>query len=251
VRPATREGLLLWVMHRFAEELGEHAILKGGMALRLLDSRRETNDLDYVFVPYSSKRKVLPLVERVLAGLADASVRVSVHSTMVRAEVLLDAAAVQIEASVSPACKSVPVATAALAGAVGMPSRIVRMMAPDAALAHKLAAWNERRLLRDLYDAYFLVARAGATPDLGVLRARLAHIRSRLPALRRTQRMTVAELCRALDLALAALDDRSLAQELGATLDPTELAGLALRIRVSLRGLLERLLAPPPASKDE
>jgi len=36
-RPANQEGLFLWVMHRFSEVFEEHAILKGGMALRLLD----------------------------------------------------------------------------------------------------------------------------------------------------------------------------------------------------------------------
>lgn len=51
-RPATREGLMVWVMHRFARALGEQAVIKGGMALRLLDSPRSTNDIDYVFVPY-------------------------------------------------------------------------------------------------------------------------------------------------------------------------------------------------------
>jgi len=36
-RPATRDGLFLWVMHRFAEIFENHAVLKGGMALRLVD----------------------------------------------------------------------------------------------------------------------------------------------------------------------------------------------------------------------
>ncbi len=74
-RPATADGLFLWVLHRFAEVFEEHAVLKG------------------------------------------------------------------------------------------QPSRVVRVMAPGAALAHKLAAWNERRLVRDLYDAWFLSARIGAKVD--------------------------------------------------------------------------------------
>lgn len=58
--------------------------------------------------------------------------------------------------------------------AQGQPSRIVRVMALDYALAHKLAAWNERRLLRDLYDGYFLAGRLGETPVREVLDQRLA-----------------------------------------------------------------------------
>ena len=41
-RPATRDGLFLWVMHRFAEVFENHAVLKGGMALRLVDCPRRT-----------------------------------------------------------------------------------------------------------------------------------------------------------------------------------------------------------------
>jgi len=58
----------------------------------------------------------------------------------------------------------------------GQPARIIRMMSASWALAHKLAAWNERRLLRDLYDCYFFVARLGELPDIGELRNRLAKI---------------------------------------------------------------------------
>jgi hypothetical protein len=54
-RPATVDGLFLWVMHRFAEVFEEHAVLKGGIALRLLDCPRSTTDIDYVFVPFRSK----------------------------------------------------------------------------------------------------------------------------------------------------------------------------------------------------
>ena len=28
-RPATRDGLFLWIMHRFAEVFEEHAVIKG------------------------------------------------------------------------------------------------------------------------------------------------------------------------------------------------------------------------------
>jgi hypothetical protein len=37
-RPATREGLLVWVLHRFAEEFGEQAILKGALCRNIARS---------------------------------------------------------------------------------------------------------------------------------------------------------------------------------------------------------------------
>ena len=48
---------------------------------------------------------------------------------------------------------------------LGQPSRVVRIMAGGHALAHKLALWNERRLIRDLYDCYFLSGRLGVADE--------------------------------------------------------------------------------------
>ena len=239
-RPATREGLLLWVLHRFAEEFGEHAVLKGGLVLRLFDSERLTNDIDFVFVPYTSKRDVLAEIRPVLAELADAIVEVTAHSTMVRASVTLDDATIDVEVSIATACRSTAIASAALANANGQPSQVVRIMEPSVALAHKLAAWNERRLVRDLYDVYFFVARMNVAADGDVLDQRLAEIRSRLPALRKKKRMTRHEFAIALRSELDGLDDGRVGAELAGLLRPSELAGLAHRIAASLRGMLER-----------
>jgi hypothetical protein len=131
-------------------------------------------------------------------------------------------------------------ATAALANAVGQPSQVVRIMEPSVALAHKLAAWNERRIVRDLYDAYFFVARMNITPDVDVLDRRLSEIRSRLPALRSRKKMTRPQFGEALHKALDDLDDAAVVGELGGLLGKTELTGLDRRIAVALRGMLER-----------
>ncbi|MEQ9501632.1 MAG: hypothetical protein RIT81_32475 [Deltaproteobacteria bacterium] len=39
----TRDELFLFVMHRFSEVFEQHAVPKGGMALRLLDSTRASD----------------------------------------------------------------------------------------------------------------------------------------------------------------------------------------------------------------
>ena len=240
-RPATRDGLFVWVMHRFAEVFEDHAVIKGGMALRLVDSPRLTTDIDYVFVPFASKKDIAARIREVLGEIDGADVQLDLHSKMLRAELRVDAASIQIEANVARACESVAMATGGFARSVGQPSRIVRIQSPAHALTHKLAAWNERRLWRDLYDAYFLAVRAGAKPDLAVLDQRLAKIESRLPALRRRRRMTRAEFAEEVRLAVAGLTDDDLERELAGVLPPEELAGLALRIRAALVRLVERL----------
>lgn len=244
-RPATRDGLFLWIMHRFAEVFEEHAVLKGGMALRLLDCPRQTVDIDYVFVPFSSKKPVADVVRRVLGEIEDAEVDIRLHSKMLRARLRVDEVAIVIEANVAEQCASIPVSTAGLARSVGRPAQVVRIMSPSTALAHKLAAWNERRLARDLYDCAFLVGQARVEPDLGVLDARLAKVESRLPALKGRRTMTHGELAAALGETVAQLSDAQLRQELAGLLPVEELAGLALRIRVAVTRLADHLVAPP------
>ena len=242
-RPATNESLFLWIMHRFAEAFDEHAVLKGGMALRLVDSPRGTTDIDYVFVPFRSKRDVPQDIERVLREIDGADVSVSLHSTMLRADVRIDDAAVQVkvEISVATACDSAAMATGGFATSLGQPSQVVRVMEWSTALAHKLAAWNERRLLLDLYDCYFLSARVGAEPEMEILQERLDNVRSRRPELKSLRRMSREELASALRDAAAAIDDRAIAAEMGPLLPETEMAGLEVRLRVAILRLADAL----------
>lgn len=239
-RPATADGLFLWVLHRFAEAFEEHAIVKGGLALRLFDCPRSTTDIDYVFVPYRSKNDVVGTLRAVLGELDGAAIRVHVHSKMIRADISVDGAAIRIEANVARECASLVVPTAGMALRQGQPSRLVRVMAPELALAHKLAAWNERRLLRDFYDIYYLTTRLGAQPDLATLRGRLRQIESRLPVLRNRRSMTLAELQAELMAAANALSEVAVRDELAPILPADELAGLVPRLRSAITRLVER-----------
>lgn len=194
-----------------------------------------------MFVPLRSKREVGDGVRNVLAQIEGAELDLRLHSKMLRAEMRVDDVAVVVEANVAPGCASIPVSTGALARSAGQPAQVVRIMNPPVALSHKLAAWNERRLLRDLYDSTFLATHAGVTPDFEVLDARLSNIESRLPGMKGRKNMTRAELAAALDEAVATLSDTAVQQELSGVLPADELAGLALCIRVAITRLTERL----------
>lgn len=235
------QGLFVWVLHRFAEVFEQHAVLKGGIALALYDCPRMTTDIDYVFVPFKSKHDVVDRLRQVLQEIDGAQVRVTVHSKMIRAELRVDSAAIQIEASVELDCPSSIMPTASLALAAGQPSRIVRVMRLEHALAHKIAAWNERRLLRDLFDVYFCVSRLGVWPDLDVLRRRLGHVESRLPLLSRRKSMSLPELAEALAGNARALHESDLANELAPILPADELACLVPRLRGGVLRLVEWL----------
>lgn len=238
----TRDELFVLVMHRLADAFAEHAILKGGLVLRLLESPRLTNDLDYVFVPYDSKTKARKEIEAALAAIAGVRITAEVSSRMVRFLVHASEADIQVEVHVADACESTSLPTAQLARAAGQPSRIVRVMRYDVALAHKLAAWNERRLPRDLYDVYFFVSRLNERPHMTTLDQRLSRIESRLPALKKHKRMTRAELAAAVQMAADVLTQSEVETSLSAILPPVELAGLAGRMKVALSKVADLLV---------
>lgn len=224
-------------MHRFSEVFEDKAIMKGGMVLRLLDCPRYTNDIDYVFAPFGTKKAVVKRITKVLNELEAAEIEVTLHSKMMRADVRIDDVTIQVEANVAMECNAIPMPTASLARPLGQPSQIIRIMSLDSALAHKLAAWNERRLSRDLYDAYFLQAHAGATIDFAVLDTRLAKTESRLPKLKSKRRMSRADFASQLREATQDLTDKDLEEELSGLLDATERTGLGVRIRIAAERL--------------
>ena len=54
-----QQELIARVLDLFAQKFDKRAILRGGMVLRILGSPRFTNDLDYLFVPYESKKDIV------------------------------------------------------------------------------------------------------------------------------------------------------------------------------------------------
>jgi hypothetical protein len=249
-RPATHDDLSLWVLHRFAEVFEEHAVLRGGIALRLLDCPRMTTDIDYVFVPFDSKLDIAPRIELILREIEGADVTVEQHSKMLRARLRVDGAAIQIEATAAREHPSRSLPTGSFARAQGQPSRLVRVETLERALANKLAAWNERRLLRDLFDVYYLAARLGAAPDIDALLARLANVDSRLPQLRRRRSMTLAAFLDALKAEITALGDDRLRDELAPVLPADELEGLVGRLRAGVMMVIDRLERAGGCSED-
>ena len=240
-RPPTTDALMLWVLEHFAEHFGKRCILKGGMALRLLDCPRHTNDIDFVLVPYHSKKEIAGDIQQILDTLIDAEVSLTLHSKMLRARVSLDGVVIVVEASVATEISSEAIATSSLAQIVGSPSQIVRIMAPSVAMANKLAAWNERRLLRDLYDVHFFMTHVGTSFDLPTLKARLNNIQSRLPKLRKRRKMSIYDFILELQTAGDKLPDEALRNELMGLIPEEEMVGLARKIRIAMSRIISTL----------
>ena len=75
-----QQRLLVEVLDLFALRFDKHAVLRGGMVLRILGCERLTNDLDYVFVPYRSKKDIAGDVLEALRSLAGVTISHTLNS---------------------------------------------------------------------------------------------------------------------------------------------------------------------------
>jgi len=231
------EELLAWVVNFFATEFGNHAIIRGGMALRLLNSPRYTNDIDYVFVPFTSKKEIRPLIEQKLSKVDGLVFNITLNSKVMNVNIHYLSQNCQIEINVENECQSLSMSSSPLASLYGMPARIVKILDLSTAFAHKIAAWNERELLRDLFDIYQYKAILRVEPNLKILQKRLANVRiypkakpaKNIKALREKLFLAANELC------------ENKMQELKPLLPEAELAGLHLRIAAAIRDIMHSI----------
>ena len=241
------ESLRVLIINQLGKKLGKHAILKGGMVLRLLDCPRYTNDLDYIFIPFKSKKEITPLIKEALKGLAGVEVCYRYHSTNVQFDVVLKNEfgifKTQIESNVADFCEAEWLTTGEFATQFQQAPQIIRVMRFDVMLAHKLMAWNERRLMRDLYDAYFICKNLNATPNLDVLRARLQdiHYAKRMYGKSLPKKMSLEEFWQLLAGELKTVTPTDLENELRDYLDHHQLLGLDKKITIVLTQMMDQL----------
>ena len=233
------DGLLLWLMGYFSEKFRNHAILKGGMVLRLLNCPRFTNDLDYLFVPYGSKKTIKPMLEQVLRDITDSSFNITMDSKCLRIIFNYNSMKVQIEATVAEKCDAEALSNSNLSQKYKMSPVLINVQKRDVALAHKIAAWNERNLYRDLFDIYYFIVVLGVKPNLEILKQRLKQVyRGRV---NKGVEMSLADLSRHLLEARENISVKTMKKELKPLLPGNELLGLDLKIRVAIEQLTHYL----------
>ena len=143
----------------------------------------------------------------------------------------------QIEINVEKGCPSIPMSSALLSASHGRPTRILRIMEPSVSFAHKIAAWTERELMRDLYDMYQYESIFRVKPQMDILKARLAKARSYANVIAaRDLNGLIGKMTERANR----LDEDSLT-ELRPILSNDELAGLTFRLRASILALCEKL----------
>jgi len=231
MRFESQEGLLAWLIGRFAQEFRHEAVLKGGMVLRLLDSPRSTNDADFVFVPRASRNDILAEVKVFLDGIEELKWKHRIDSRALRLQIWFGGQLAQVEITAAKECRSFPLSTGALAHAHGFAGGIVRVMDLSVALSNKLAAWNERRLWRDIHDLWFLHSVRRTAMDFTTLDGRLSHVESRRG---KPRTMTRQELASELRRCAAEMDVKDVVHELADTLPPDDLVGIDVRLATAM-----------------
>ena len=235
----TTEELMLFLINLFGEKFPQSAILKGGMTLRLLDSPRYTNDLDYVFIPYKSKKEIVERILKVLDDIDELTYTHNLNSKCLRFKVKYNNLLTQIEINVAQDCPSVSASTASMAINTGQLSRVIRIMDYSVSMAHKLAAWNERKLVRDLYDLYFYYVFLKILPDMSTLEERLKNIAT-TKYNKNPKVMDMTALLQKLRSALQALTTKDI-NELADSLPTENLPGLEMRLKANLLKLCDAI----------
>lgn len=227
-----QEALIACVLDLFAQQFPRRAVLRGGMVLRVLGSPRFTNDLDYLFYPCRSKKDIVEEVVSCLKLIEGARVSYSLNSKCLRVVVTVGDATVQVEAKVAMSVKTTMASTRLVSRAFSLPPRMVLVADHAVSLANKLAAWNERRLVRDLYDVWFFL-QMGVKPDADTLRDRLRKpVYSRL--VKPEKRFPGSSLDEFYDFIrehAGRLTDTNIAADLVDYLPANELPGLAMQFR--------------------
>ena len=229
------QRLLARVLDLFAQKFDKKAVLRGGMVLRVLGSPRLTNDLDYVFVPYKSKKDIVDEILTCLRSIDGAEIDYSLNSKCLRVVLTVDQTTIQIEAKVAMDVETSTASTRLFSLQFDLPPRIIRVVDTNVALANKMATWNERRLIRDIYDIWFLL-QMKATPDTDTLTKRLLK-----PEYSRLVKkadyfpgQTCLEFYDFMRDKAAELSDDDISNELSDYLVPKETEGLALLFRAAL-----------------
>jgi len=237
------EELLARIMGRLAERFKNQLILKGGMLLRLLNSPRSTQDIEYCWIRTKKRTLLANEIKQELEELEGIRVKdIRSNSRGVFLTVVEDAsdAVAKIEVSVISSTHRPPtaVSTSSVTNRYFLKAQVIAAMDLSEAMSHKIAAALERDLVRDLYDLAQLEPMT--TFDPGTLNDRLEKLEVGRSKPRSVSLEQAAEF---LSKRVKGLDEKTVRAELGSVLPPEQLPGLHLVIRASVLRIIQRMRA--------
>lgn len=238
-----REELLLRVMHLMSGHFKDSIVLEGGMLLRLLNSQRATQDVDYLLVSESSKKVLAQEIKKSLSKLDDVAikdVKLNSRGIFVGLEDKNDPSIKGfLEINVVPSLLKPPtsISTVALAGRYSMTGRIIASMEMSEAFAHKIAAALQRDSIRDLYDLTILEPICEI--DMKILGERLSDLSVKR---QKARKIDFAEAAEMLKKKADGLTQDKVERELGAWLPTNSLRGMDTIIRSTISRIAQMLV---------
>jgi predicted nucleotidyltransferase component of viral defense system len=237
------EELLVRILNHLAERMKDRLIVKGGMLLRLLESPRYTQDLDFVLLSKESKKV---LVKELISALEEIPGIEVTREDLNSRGIFIDVrdrdsgtrATLETNVVLGTRLPSEPMSTAKISSLYALSGRIIRVMAPAEAFSNKIAACLERGAGRDLYDLSLFEP---MTPfDVPTLEDRL----SRLEIDRaKSKKITRDEAALLLKRRLDDMSEKRLKEEIFPLIPPEHQAGLLLVIRASVSRIIQRMRA--------
>jgi predicted nucleotidyltransferase component of viral defense system len=160
------------------------------------------------------------------------------NSKCIRIIITVGETSVQVEVKTAMKIATSTTSTRLLSPLFNLPPRTIKILDFPVAMANKMAAWNERRLIRDLYDIWFF-CRMNVLPDKETLTKRLLK-----PDYSRTVKKadyfkgtSTDDFFELLRKTCASLTDSDIEKELSDYLPVQELAGLSDMFRAAFATL--------------
>ena len=235
------EELLARVLTQLAEKFKNQLILKGGMLLRLMNSPRSTQDLDYAWVRTKKRNLFGDDIKKALQemdGVEVVDVKTNSRGIFLEVREKASGQTAKVEVNIVSAMHlpPKPISTALLARPYSLKTQIIAAMDPAEALSHKLAATLERNLVRDLYDLGQMEPLTSFDP---------ATFEDRLSGLEigraKPRRVSVKEAIDLLKDKLERLTPKRIEDELTGAIPDDQLPGLEFVIRASVSRIIQRL----------
>lgn len=237
------EELLTKVLNHLSDKFRNRLVLKGGILLRLYNSPRWTQDIDFIFLSGESKKVLQGALTRALEEMEGIRIeRVDLNSRGIFIDVA-DAQSherclIEVNVLASTHLPPEPVSTAPLSQKYSLAARVVSAMSLPEAFSHKIAAALEREAARDLYDLSQMEA-MGAF-DKATLRTRLSRLEVRRA---KPKAVTFAQAAQILRERLERLTQEKLEEELYPLLPKEYQPGVLNIILASVGRLIQRLEA--------
>lgn len=235
------EELLARIIGQLADTFKNKLILKGGMLLRLLNSPRGTQDIDYCWIRTKKRglfaQEIQSTLEK-MEGIQMIDTQANSRGIFLTLRDEPSKTIAKIEVTVIAALHRPPqtMSTAPITNRYALKTQIISVMDLSEAFSHKIAAALERDLIRDLYDLVQLEPLTSFDTPTLLDRFQQLEIGRAKP-----QKINPAKAAELLQERLNEITEKKIVQELSGTVPENQFPGLDLVIRSCVARIIRQV----------